>query len=70
MVIRPINEREVPTVTLVGTDGNAFAIMGKVRQAMQCAEWTPEEMVSAMDEMMSGDYDHLLSVVGDLCDVS
>lgn len=68
-MIRPIEEREIPQVKLTGTDGNAFAIMGKVRQAMHAANWTPEEMASAMDEMMSGDYDHLLMVACDFCDV-
>ena len=43
MTIRPINEREIPIVKLVGTDGNAFAIIGKVRSAMKEFEWTSEE---------------------------
>lgn len=69
MTIRPINERDVPTVTLTGTSGNAFTIMGKVREAMRSADWTPEEITEATDEMTSGDYNNLLCVAMDLCEV-
>jgi hypothetical protein len=47
-------------VELVGSDGNAFAILGKVRQAMRRAK-VPEAVVKEyMDEATNGDYDHLL----------
>ena len=70
MTIRPIYEREVPSVTLAGTDGNARVIVDRVRQAMHKARWTPEETVAAIEEMKSDDYVHLLLVVLDLCAVS
>lgn len=48
-------------VKLSGTDGNAFAIMGKVKQALrQGAKAKPEEIQQYLDESMSGDYDNLL----------
>ena len=68
-MIRPMNERNVPTVQLPCCDGNAFAVMGAVRRAIHSAEWTPEEMVGVMDDMMSGDYDHLLTVACNVCEV-
>ena len=47
-------------VQLLGTDANAFAIMGAVTQAMRRGGIGKEERDAFMDEAMSGDYDHLL----------
>ena len=58
-----------PIVKLTGTDGNAFAVMGAVSKAMRKVGWSEEEMRDVMNEMMSGDYDHLLSVACDVCEV-
>ena len=69
MTIRPMNEREVPTVELTGKDGNAFVVMGAIRVAMRRANWTKEEITEVMDDMMSGNYNHLLSVALDVCEV-
>jgi hypothetical protein len=49
-------------VKLVGEDGNAFAIMGRTRLAMRRAGIPQEEIDAYLEEAMSGDYDHLLSV--------
>lgn len=67
--IRPIRERAKPHVKLAGEDENAFSILGRVRSAMREVGWTKAEMGEAMDEMMSGDYDHLLVTVCELCEV-
>ena len=49
-------------VKLIGTDGNAFAILGKVKQAMRRGG-VPQETIDAyLAEAMSGDYDNLLAV--------
>lgn len=48
------------TVQLTGTDGNAFAIMGKVREALKKAGVSSEERALFFNEATSGDYDHLL----------
>lgn len=48
-------------VKLVGEDGNAFAIMGRVRQAMQRGKVPAEEIKEFTEECMSGDYNHLLT---------
>ena len=48
--------------SLVGTDGNAFAVMGRVRSWMQKEGLTIAERDAYMEEAMSGDYSHLLRV--------
>lgn len=50
---------EKPTVKLVGEDGNAFAILGKVKKALEQAG-LKEEAKKYLEEAMAGDYDHLL----------
>ena len=48
-------------VQLTGTDGNAFAIIGKVRRALSNAAYVSRDDVDTyVSEAMSGDYDHLL----------
>lgn len=49
-------------VKLVGEDGNAFAIMGRVARALRDAGATADEVAQYQDESMSGDYDKLLRV--------
>ena len=50
-------------VNLAGEDGNAFFILGRVRQAMKRGGCTGEEIDEFTKEAMSGDYDHLLQTV-------
>lgn len=47
-------------VTLIGEDGNAFAILGRVRRAILKSD-RPELAEVFMQEAMAGDYDHLLA---------
>jgi len=47
-------------VKLVGTDGNAFSILGLVSRAMKQANVPKEERDIFMKEAMNGNYDHLL----------
>jgi hypothetical protein len=47
-------------VKLVGKDGNAFAIIGRVRSALQRAGVPNEQIKAYTDEATSGDYNHLL----------
>lgn len=49
-------------VPLVGEDGNAFAILGRVQKAMRRAGVPKEELDAYFAEATSGDYDHLLRV--------
>lgn len=47
-------------VTLTGQDGNAFAVLGRCREAARDAGLSDEEIAAFMDEAMAGDYDDLL----------
>jgi len=51
-----------PSVKLLGRDGNAFAIMGACSKAAKQAGWPKTQVDAVLEEMMSGDYDHLLAV--------
>lgn len=47
-------------VKLVGSDGNAFAIIGKVCRALHSAGIPLENIEEYRTEAMSGDYDNVL----------
>ena len=49
------------TVRLVGDDGNAFYILGKVQKALKRNNIPEEEIDKFMEEAKSGDYNHLLN---------
>lgn len=51
-----------PTVELIGTDGNAFAILGKVTRELRKAGFDSDYIQKYKEEAMAGDYDHLLQV--------
>lgn len=57
-------------VSLVGEDGNAFAIMGRVVQALKRNGVTQEECDTYYKEATSGDYNHLLQVTLDWVDAN
>ena len=48
------------TVTLTGHDGNAFAVLGRCREAARDAGLSEGEIAAFMAEAIAGDYDHLL----------
>jgi hypothetical protein len=50
------------TVQLTGCDGNAFAIIGAVKNALRKAKVPEQEVDAYMDAAMGGDYDNLLVV--------
>jgi hypothetical protein len=47
-------------VKLLGRNGNAFAIMGAVKQAMKRMDVDKAIIDEYLEEAMSGDYDNLL----------
>jgi hypothetical protein len=47
-------------VSILGRDGNAFAIMGAVSNALRKAGVSPDEVKEYTSESMSGDYENLL----------
>lgn len=50
------------TVRLTGTDGNAFAVMGRVRKALRDAGHA-DATSAFIAEATAGDYDHVLRTV-------
>lgn len=56
-------------INLVGEDGNAFFIMGRVQGEMKRGGCSSEEIKEVMDKMQSGDYNHLLCTVMDIFSV-
>ena len=56
-------------VKLTGRDGNAFAIMGAVTQALRKAGVPAEEIKKYQAESMSGDYNNLLCTAMNWVDV-
>lgn len=54
-----MDERK-PKVKLVGTDGNAFAVIGACTKAAKRAGWDQGRISTIRSEMLSGDYDHVL----------
>ena len=51
-----------PTVKLIGHDGNAFSIMGRVKKALMQAGADKEYIDRYLSKATSGDYDNLLVV--------
>ena len=58
-----------PTVKLIGEDGNAFAIMGRVKQALRRSGADREYIDKYLCEATAGDYDNLLIVSMEYVDV-
>jgi hypothetical protein len=52
-----------PTVELLGHDGNAFAIMACCNRAWREHYGTGDGWEEVQNEMVAGDYDHLLQTV-------
>ena len=65
-----IKPEKKPVVKLIDTDGNAFAIMGRVRSALLKAGADKEYVDKYLKEAMFGDYDNLLCVTMDYVHVT
>lgn len=52
---------------LVGLDGNAYSIMGAFQRQAKKEGWSKEEINKVLDDAMSKDYNHLLSVISNHC---
>jgi len=50
-------------VELIGTDGNAFSVLGRTTRALRGAGLGDDEVEAFMAEASAGDYDHLLGTV-------
>jgi hypothetical protein len=62
-------EKGTTPLTLTGTDGNAFAVLGAARRAGRDAGWSSVEEEDFFTEATDGDYDHLLATVMEWFDV-
>lgn len=54
-------------LTLVGLDGNAFALMGAFNRQARREGWTKEEIDFVLTKAKSGNYDNLVSTLADHC---
>lgn len=61
---------EKPYVKLIDTGGNAFAIIGRVKDALEKAGADKEYVQQYINQAMSGNYDHLLCVTMDYVHVT
>ena len=55
-------------LNLVGTDGNAFAIMGAFKRQARKEKWSEKEISSVLNKAMSSDYNHLLATISNRCE--
>ena len=62
MTDKRIGTGERPRVKLIGKDGNAFFVLGACSRSAKTAGWNPETIAEIMEDMRSGDYNHLLGV--------
>lgn len=67
MAIADLPKKKV-ALQLVGLDGNAFSLMGAFQQQARKEGWSQREIKSVIDECMSGDYDHLLATLAEVCE--
>lgn len=58
-MIRKKNSSDGQTIDLTGPQGNAFVLMGIARDTAKQMEMDPKPII---EDMMTGDYEHLLEV--------
>lgn len=63
-----LNQTEIK-VKLIGEDGNAFYILGKVQRALREAKQSKEFIDAVIKEATSGDYSHLLATIATVVEV-
>jgi len=57
-------------LNLVGLDGNAYSLMGAFGAQAKREDWTAAEISEVLDDAQSGNYEHLLSVLSDRCEIN
>jgi hypothetical protein len=57
-------------VELIGTDGNAAVLIGKVRHALRMARVPNEEITEFTKQATSGDYDQVLTTIGEWVEIA
>lgn len=61
-MIRNKTERKEIIIDLTGPDGNAFVLMGYAQRFGKQLGWDSVKCQDLVNEMMEGDYEHLLQV--------
>lgn len=54
--------------SLVGVDGNAFALMGAFRKSARRNGWDAEDIDTVLEIAQSGDYDNLVATLATFTD--
>ena len=63
-MIKSVKEKNTKIeVDLTGSDGNAFDLLGYAKGWAQSLEMSPDECGRILDDMRSGDYEHLVDVL-------
>lgn len=63
-----LNMKKRVKLQLVGLDGNAFNLLGQFKRAAKSQGWSKDEIQEVVDECTSGDYDHLLATLMEVCE--
>lgn len=58
-------DRTEEVIDLTMPDGNAFVLMGHARRLARQLDWPNHKIEGLIGEMMSSDYEHLISVFDD-----
>ena len=62
VITRNADQRGRREINLNGPAGNAFSLMGQAQSFAKQLGWTREQTKEMIDDMTSGDYEHLLEV--------
>lgn len=65
-----IEPKQKPTVKLIGLDSNAFAVLGRVQDALRKAGADDEYIAQYQREATSGDYSNLLLITMEYVNVN
>lgn len=63
-----IVNKKLQNCKLVGTNGNAFALMGRFQHCARKEGWTKEEIEKVLESAMADDYDHLVFILAEHCE--
>lgn len=60
---------EKPTIDLGNIDGNALSLIGTAVKGLKKAGYSQEDINKFKADAISGDYDHVLQVIFEWCEV-
>jgi hypothetical protein len=68
-IIDTIGLKKKVKLNLVGLDGNAFSLMAAFQSRAKREGWDQDEISYVIEKCMSGNYDNLLCVLMNYCDM-